>query len=157
MPKTTWPSQTAPLIRKAAAADLPAICEIECEGFSNPWRREYFAAELANRFSHFFVAEDSGNGALTGYLLFWRLDAELELHKIAVAKARQGQGHASRLMEFFIQTARSWCCERAVLEVRVHNTPAIRLYEKFAFRCIGRRKDYYDRPVDDALLYELVF
>jgi len=145
------------LIRKAAAADLPAIHQIECEQFSNPWRLEYFAAELVNSFSHFFVAEDSGNGALIGYLLFWRLGAELELHKIAVAKAWQGQGHASRLLELFIQTARSWRCERAVLEVRVHSTPAIRLYEKFAFRCVGRRRDYYDRPVEDALLYELVF
>jgi ribosomal-protein-alanine N-acetyltransferase len=41
--------------------------------------------------------------------------------------------------------------------VRVQNIPAIRLYEKFAFRCVGRRRNYYDRPVEDALLYELAF
>jgi ribosomal-protein-alanine N-acetyltransferase len=157
MPKAICSNQTAALIRKVAAADLPAVQLIEFEQFSNPWRPEYFAAELANSFSHFFAAEDPGNGALIGYLLFWRLGSELELHKIAVASAWQGQGHASRLLEFFIQTARSWQCQRAVLEVRVHNIPAIRLYEKFAFRCVGRRRDYYDRPVEDALLYELVF
>lgn len=145
------------MIRKAAAADLPAIQQIECEQFSNPWHLEYFAAELANSFSNLFVAENSGNGSLIGYLLFWRLGVELELHKIAVAKAWQGKGHASHLMEFFIQTARSWGSERVLLEVRTGNTPAIRLYEKFVFRSVGRRRDYYDRPVEDALLYELVF
>lgn len=157
MPKASSQNQTAPLIRKAAAADMAAVQQIECEQFSNPWRLEFFTAELANSFSNFYVAEDAASGDLTGYLLFWRLGAELELHKIAVAKAWQGKGHASHLLEFFIQTARSWGIDRAVLEVRVHNTPAIRLYEKFAFSCVGRRRDYYDRPVEDALLYELAF
>ncbi len=157
MPKTIWFMPKALQIRKAVAADLPAIFQIECEQFSNPWRSEYFTAELANSFSHFFVAEEAGKDSLVGFLLFWRLGTELELHKIAVAEAWQRRGHASRLLEFFIRTARSWHCERAVLEVRAHNAPAIGLYEKFAFRCVGRRRDYYDRPVEDALLYELVF
>ena len=156
MPKAIRSNQPAALIRETAAADLPAVQQIEREQFSNPWRPEYFAAELANSFSHFFVAQDAASGSLIGYLLFWRLGIELELHKIAVAKAWQGQGHASRLLEFFVRTARSWGCQRAMLEVRAHNTPAIGLYEKFAFRCVGRRRDYYDRPVEDALLFELV-
>lgn len=144
-------------IRKAEAADLPAVARIEREQFSNPWPMEYYAAELSNHLSNFFVAEESGSGALIGYLLFWRLDAELELHKIAVAAPWQRQGHASRLLEFFVRTGRSWNCERAVLEVRAHNAPAIRLYEKFFFRCVGRRREYYSRPLEDALVYELVF
>jgi len=156
MPKASCPEQTAPSIRKAAAADVAAVLRIEGEQFSNPWRLEYFEAELANSFSHIFVSEEPGSGNVTGYLLFWRLGDELELHKIAVAGAWQGQGHASRLLDFFVRTARSWGSRRAVLEVRAHNTPAIRLYEKFNFRCVGRRRDYYDRPVEDALLYELV-
>ncbi|MFH2107065.1 MAG: ribosomal protein S18-alanine N-acetyltransferase [Chrysiogenia bacterium] len=155
MPKAIWPEPTAPLIRRAAAADLPAILQIECEQFSNPWRLDYFSAELANSFSNFFVVENPASGTLTGYLLFWRLGVELELHKIAVAQAWQGQGIALHLMEFLVRTARSWGNERVVLEVRAHNTPAVNLYEKFDFRCVGRRRDYYDRPVDDALLYEL--
>ncbi len=156
MPKAIWPEATAPLIRKAAVADLPAIHQIECEQFSNPWRHEYFMAELANSFSSLFVIENPANGTLIGYMLFWRLGVELELHKIAVAKAWQGQGYALQLMEFLIRTARSLGSERVVLEVRAHNTPAINLYEKFAFRGVGRRRDYYDQPVEDALLYELV-
>jgi ribosomal-protein-alanine N-acetyltransferase len=157
MPKATSPNHASALIRKATAADLPALERIENEQFSNPWSREYFAAELTNSFSHFFVAVDPRQNAVAGFLLFWKLGNELELHKIAVASAWQRQGHAARLMDFFMQTGRSWGCERAVLEVRAANTPAIRLYEKYAFRQVGRRRDYYEKPVEDALVYEFVF
>jgi ribosomal-protein-alanine N-acetyltransferase len=157
MPKATSPSQASTLIRKATAADLSALERIEKEQFSNPWSRDYFAAELANSFSHFFVAVDPSQDVLVGFLLFWRLDDELELHKIAVASAWQRRGHALRLLDFFLHTGRSWGSRRAVLEVRAANTPAIRLYEKFAFLPVGRRHDYYDKPVEDALVYEFVF
>jgi ribosomal-protein-alanine N-acetyltransferase len=157
MPKATAANRIEPLIRKAAAADLSAVERIECEQFSNPWNKEYYAAELANRVSHFYVAEEPCRNALVGYMLFWRLAGELELHKIAVAAAWQRQGYASRLMDFFVRTGRSWECERALLEVRASNTPAVRLYEKYAFRLVGRRNKYYDRPVEDALIFELVF
>jgi ribosomal-protein-alanine N-acetyltransferase len=157
MPKAISPNLPAPLIRRAAAADLPAVDEIEREQFSNPWSREHYHAELANSFSNFYVAENTQPEALIGFLLFWRLGSELELHKIAVAQAWQRQGHASRLLEFFIQTGRSLGSERAVLEVRASNVPAIRLYEKYSFRRVGKRREYYSKPVEDALLYELDF
>jgi ribosomal-protein-alanine N-acetyltransferase len=157
MPKAISPKREATLIRKAAVADLPALERIENEQFSNPWNKEYFAAELSNTFSHFYVSVEPLQGLVVGFLLFWKLDRELELHKIAVASAWQRQGHASRLLDFFVNSGRSWACERAVLEVRAANAPAIRLYEKHAFRQVGRRKDYYVRPTEDALVYELVF
>ncbi len=146
-----------PRIRKAAAADLPAVERIEREQFSNPWSREYYAAELHNSLAHFFVIEEPQGDEVAGYLLFWRLSGELELHKITVAAAWQRQGLASRLLDFFIGTGRSWGSERAVLEVRASNGPAIRLYEKHAFRLVGKRSGYYERPVEDALVFELAF
>ena len=171
MPRVNEPVPAPLLIRKAAASDLAAVERIECEQFPNPWNREYYAAELVNPVSHFFVAESPPpgavstscgaigtlNGAIVGFMLFWRLAGELELHKIAVESRWQRQGHASRLLEFFIRCGRSWGSERAVLEVRSANAPAIGLYEKYSFRLVGRRPGYYDKPADDALLYELVF
>ncbi len=157
-------------IRPATASDLEEIARIESEQFSNPWTREYYAAELLNDRCHFLVALPPPGvghapenpigphaGPIAGFLLFWRIGAELELHKIAVAAAWQRQGHASRLMDFFVRKARAWSCERAWLEVRANNLPAIRLYEKFCFRCVGRRRDYYSEPAEDALVFELVF
>jgi ribosomal-protein-alanine N-acetyltransferase len=141
-------------LRKAAAADLPAVLVIEREQFSHPWSAEHFAAELENRVASFYVAENRENSLLAGFLVFWRLGDELELHKIAVAGACQRRGIGSRLLEFFIRKARSWRCRQALLEVRASNAAAIRLYEKFAFRCVGRRRDYYSSPVEDALVFQ---
>jgi len=58
---------------------------------------------------------------------------------------------------FFIATARSWHCENALLEVRASNVAAIQLYEKYAFQHIGRRRDYYSLPTEDALVLQLKF
>ena len=38
------------------------------------------------------------------------------------------------------------------LEVRAGNRPAIALYRKFGFRTEGTRADFYDKPVEDALI-----
>lgn len=130
---------------------------IEREQFSNPWSDKHFQAELANSFSHFYVAAERENPALAGFVIFWRLDGELELHKIAVGKTCQRRGTGSCLLDFFIRTARDWQCQRALLEVRAGNAAAIRLYEKFAFQRVGRRRDYYSQPVEDALVFQLIF
>jgi ribosomal-protein-alanine N-acetyltransferase len=157
MPKPTLTTPPALAIRKARAGDLTAVMAIESDQFSNPWPEEHFQAELANSFSQFYVAEDPENSALAGFLIFWRLGDELELHKIAVTKACQRRGLGSCLLDFFIVTARSWHCRRALLEVRASNVAAIRLYKKFAFQRVGRRRDYYSMPAEDALVFELIF
>ena len=157
MPRPTSPEPAATLIRKATAADLSALARIEKEQFSNPWSQEYFAAELVNHRAQLFVAVEPLGDELVGFLLYWKLDGELELHKIAVAGAWQRRGHASRLLAHFLSSGRSGGCDRAVLEVRAANAAAIRLYEKYGFRQVGRRRDYYDKPMDDALIYEFVF
>jgi ribosomal-protein-alanine N-acetyltransferase len=140
-------------IRKATVADLPAVLAIEREQFSHPWSAEHFAAELENRMASFYVVESRENSLVAGFLIFWRLGDELELHKIAVAGACQRRGTGSCLLDFFIRKARSWRCRQALLEVRASNAAAICLYEKFAFQCVGRRRDYYSSPVEDALVF----
>lgn len=157
MPKPSSAEPPATAIRPAAAADLDAVAAIESEQFSNPWRRDYYAAELGNSRCHFFVALPRPGGPVIGYLLFWRLGDELELHKIAVAAAWQRRGHAGRMMEFLISAGRGWGCGRVVLEVRAANLAAIRLYERHGFRLCGRRVDYYDRPREDALVFAFRF
>lgn len=157
MPKPVVPATLATWIRPAQASDLDAVEQIERERFSNPWSRDYFAAELGNRFAHFHVAAVVPAGAIVGYLLFWRLGGELELHKIAVGHEWQGRGAGKRLLEHFLEAGRSWGCQHALLEVRESNVAAIRLYEQHAFRLIGRRKGYYCGPSEDALVYEFDF
>jgi len=157
MPKPILATPPPLSIRKATTADLPAVTTIEREQFSNPWSEEYFQAELVNGFSQFYVALDLTNSSLVGFLIFWRLGDELELHKIAVARACRQRGYGSSLLAFFVDTAHSWRSRHALLEVRDSNLAAIRLYEKYEFQCIGRRRNYYSLPTEDALVFELIF
>jgi len=157
MPKPTNPTPPALSIRKARTADLPSVWSIEREQFSHPWPLAYFQAELGNPLSHFYVAEERQGRALSGFMIFWRLDSELELHQIAVVRESQRRGYGSCLLDFFIGLGRSWHCRQAVLEVRAGNEAAIRLYEKAGFLCVGRRRDYYSQPAEDALVFRLDF
>ena len=43
------------------------------------------------------------------------------------------------------------------LEVRESNHPAITLYSKHGFELVGKRKDYYDKPKENAFLMTLFF
>lgn len=142
-----------PRIRAATAADLPAVCAIEHFSFTNPWGEHQLGDELSNHLARFLVAVGD-DGAVGGYLLFWELGDVLELHKIAVHPILRRRGWAEALMEFLFARAREYGAERVVLEVRASNQAAATLYEKMGMRRCGMRRGYYDRPVEDAWLYE---
>jgi ribosomal-protein-alanine N-acetyltransferase len=54
-----------------------------------------------------------------------------------------------------LEVARERGVERIYLEVRVSNEAAAGLYRSFGFREVGRRRRYYDKPIEDALLMAL--
>ena len=85
--------------------------------------------------------------ALIGFLAIQDLAGELEITQLAVKKAYQGQGLANQLMEFLADRP-----ERIFLEVRASNQVARALYEKHGFLPVGQRKNYYQNPVEDAIL-----
>lgn len=153
MPRTPVRAAPAGRIRPARRGDLDAVARIEGERFSHPWDRTYFLAELGNRIAHLLVVECGRPARIAGYLLFWRLGTELELHRVAVSAACGRRGLGELLLRHFLDRGREWRCERAVLEVRASNAAAVALYEKHGFRLAGRRRDYYQQPVEDALVY----
>ena len=82
-----------------------------------------------------------------GSIALQDLAGELEITQLAVKKAYQGQGLANQLMGFLADRP-----ERLFLEVRVSNKVARALYEKHGFQPVGQRKNYYQNPVEDAIL-----
>lgn len=84
---------------------------------------------------------------LLGFLAVQDLAGELEITQIAVKKDYQGQGLASQLMNTLSDRS-----EPVFLEVRESNKAARGLYEKFGFREVGLRKNYYQNPVEAAVL-----
>ena len=93
---------------------------------------------------YFFVKKDE---KIVGFLAISQLAGELEITNIAIKKAYQGHGLGSQLLanldhvDFPI-----------FLEVRASNTPAQALYKKCGFGIIGKRKQYYHEPVEDAII-----
>jgi ribosomal-protein-alanine N-acetyltransferase len=142
-------------IRKATANDIAGIIEIEVRRFPHPWQDHYFTDELSHDIANFYVAEDTHSNRLAGYIIFWIIEETLELHKIAVSEEYKKKGIGKELFAYMLETAEQKKVEEVFLEVRKSNTKAIKFYESFDFKCVAVRKDYYNDPVEDALIYSL--
>jgi len=81
--------------------------------------------------------------------------AECELENLVVAAVHRRRGFGSQLLQSLIATAQQRNIERILLEVRESNEAARALYGKFGFRSDGKRKAYYTRPTEDAILLAL--
>ena len=135
------------LVRPAAAEDIPAVAGMEQVCFpQDPW-----PAELFPRFRHrILVAEE--DGLFLGYLVFSHVLDEGAVDNIAVRPEARRRGAADALLRHFFGMARELGLATVTLEVRASNTPAVRLYEKHGFVTVGRRRGYYERPKEDAVL-----
>jgi ribosomal-protein-alanine N-acetyltransferase len=134
-------------IRAATSADLPAVVAVERGSFSDPWSAEAFAAHLGDVF---IVAESLA--ALAGYAVAWSLGPEGEILNLAVAPAHRGRGVGGLLLHALLRELAGRGVRRAFLEVRSSNAAARRLYDSAGFVEIGRRRGYYERPPEDALV-----
>lgn len=139
--------------------DVSRVVALEQACFTMPWSEEQFRAAFnQSSFAAFGLRETQGRtqgGALLGYISLYHALDELEILNIAVAPQSRRQGKGRELLSLALQVARKMGIERAVLEVRVHNVPALRLYEGLGFACVGRRPKYYADTGEDALIYAL--
>lgn len=85
-----------------------------------------------------------------GFAGYWYDGDDAEIMDIGVSAAYQRRGIAAAMMTWMIERARKQGARRMLLEVRVDNTPALALYERFGFTTIGLRKRYYQPEGIDA-------
>lgn len=139
-------------LRKMRTADAFAVAELERRVFSRPWSERGFCDALNRSDTVFLVAEDADGVA--GYIGMYEAAGEGEITNVAVApeKRRAGVGYA--LLNRLLKIARERGIARIVLEVRVSNADAVRLYERCGFTRCGVRKNFYDFPREDAYLME---
>jgi len=145
------PAQEAITIRSMSEPDLDAILTIEQVSYPKPWKREHFLQEIHSPLS--FPSVAVFDGTVIGYVCLMSLFEEAQIMNIAVAPQQRGQGVAAMLLEQSIVTARKCGAQLLILEVRVSNAVAIRLYERFGFVQFSLRKKYYANN-EDALLME---
>ena len=137
-------------IREMKAQDVPQIAELERICFSDPWSAQSIATELDNSLSCWLVATDGEK--VVGYVGSQTVLDGSDMMNIAVAPDFRRKGLAEALVNALIDCLRQRKSRCLILEVRVSNTPAITLYGKLGFVEIGRRKNYYRNPKEDALI-----
>lgn len=140
-------------IRKATPSDVSQIEKIEKSSFSTPWSGKWLLDEI-NKPDDLFLTVTDGEGIL-GYAVVGMLGEEAELYNIAVDNAHRGKGLGDMLMKHMTRKALENGAKNLFLEVRESNVPAISLYEKHGFKSVGRRKNYYKEPTEDAILMML--
>ncbi|MCO4476771.1 protein acetyltransferase [Streptococcus infantarius subsp. infantarius] len=131
---------------KDLQASVTAVYEILSDVYPvSPWSEKQILSDMQqDNVDYFFVKKDE---KIVGFLAISQLAGELEITNIAIKKDYQGHGLGSQLLadldhvDFPI-----------FLEVRASNTPAQALYKKCGFGIIGKRKQYYHEPVEDAII-----
>ena len=132
---------------------LPQIQKIEQHSFSVPWTEAMLRMQLAPD-SHVFLTAET-EGVVVGYIgLMYVLD-EGYVSNVAVHPDWRRQGAADALLTALEARARKLLLSFLTLEVRESNAPAIALYEKHGYRAVGKRKNYYEKPTEDAILMTL--
>lgn len=153
------PAVTAePMVRAALDSDLPTIVTIEMECFhSDPWHRESFESFIDRAGVTFIVADDpAGQGTVSGYGVLIQAADEAEVLNLAVSAESRGKGVGSALLRNLLESAERGGVRQVYLEVRESNAAARALYGAHGFVEVGRRRAYYQRPVEDALILQRV-
>lgn len=144
---------TAVSIRRMRSMDLPRVMEIELATFTMPWSESTFRGLLRRTDSDLYVAEL--NGEVAGYAVFWAVTDQGELGNVAVAPEFRGQGIGARLIDEVLDHAAERGVREIFLEVRRSNSGAQNLYRTFGFYEVGKRRNYYLQPVEDALVMKV--
>lgn len=130
---------------------LDEVAELERICFSTPWSRNMLAEELDNALSAFLVALD-GDGKVAGYAGLQVVLDEGYITNVAVRPECRRNGIAKQLLGVFLNFAQANHLAFLTLEVRASNYGAIALYGGLGFRGMGRRKNYYEHPKEDAII-----
>ena len=133
------------------ADHLDEVAELERICFSVPWSRNMLAEELDNMLSAFLVALDDTD-RVVGYAGVQVILDEGYITNIAVRPECRRQGVAAKLLQVFLDFAKANKLSFLTLEVRASNYDAIALYGSRGFRSMGRRKNYYEHPREDAII-----
>lgn len=144
-------------IRRMTREDLSQVVEIENLTFSQPWSEQGFVDSLSSKDTVFLVAEETvanscGNVCdwIVGYIGMYVSFEEGEITNVAVRETVRKQGIGNQLLKAVLEEGIKAGVTRFVLEVRVSNQPAVRLYQKHGFVTAGIRPDFYELPKENA-------
>lgn len=142
------------VVARMRRSHLNRVLDIEAEVYPRPWSMTLFLSELSQPESRaYFVAEHGRE--LIGYCGLMFVNNEAHFTNAAVVPGYQGRKVGSRL--FYVMMAESITrkVEAIVLEVRMSNVLAQKIYRRFGFEPVDTRKGYYVETKEDALVMAL--
>lgn len=138
--------------RLSSTADLDGVLEIEDASFNNPTTREWYEEELKRPEVCFIFVLRTPEHRVAAFCAFWLVADQAHINNLAVLPALRGRGLGTQLLEAVIVEAAHLGAAVLTLEVRESNTPAVQLYRRAGFKQVGERKNYYTKPIEDALV-----
>ncbi len=137
-------------VRRMEERDIKAAARLEAENFSVPWSEQAYADTLLCDYAYYFVAEEGRE--VIGVCGLRNIAGEGEITNVVVSEPFRRRGTAGMLLETVLTAGAALGIEDFTLEVRCGNRPAICLYEKFGFKNEGIRRNFYDKPKEDAII-----
>lgn len=148
------PPQYLPQYLPMSGHDLADVAALDAAATPFPWQEKHFADALAAGYQGWVMRAGPD---LLGQAVVMQVLDEAHLLTISIDPARQGQGLGGRLLSHLMRVAHEQGAATLLLEVRISNAAALRLYRNFGFQEIGRRKGYYPAAAngrEDALIFQ---
>lgn len=146
------------VIKPMTKEHIPQVVKIEEQSFSMPWSENAFLESFSYDHALFLVALDEcckqsdEEDTVAGYIGMYKVFNEGDITNIAVSPDYRGKGIGLALMNEIKELAIQKNIETLILEVRESNSTAINLYEKVGFNRAGIRKNFYEKPVENAIV-----
>jgi [ribosomal protein S18]-alanine N-acetyltransferase len=138
-------------VEPAVARDLAPVIELERASFSDPWSSSSFLSVLVEPRAFFAVARGAESD-VAGYVVAWFVADEGEIANLAVGQPTRRRGIGAALLDAALEEGRRRGAAAIYLGVRESNTAARALYATRDFREVGRRREYYRKPAEDAVV-----
>ena len=138
------------VIRRMQVKDLPQVCDIEKENFSLPWSEKSFLESMAREDTIFLTA--LVDNRVAGYLGCYCIAGTGEITNVAVHASYRRKGVGGMLLEKLYEEGAGLDTLEFFLEVRESNEAAIGLYSRQGFVKEGIRKNFYEQPVENAII-----
>jgi ribosomal-protein-alanine N-acetyltransferase len=136
------------LIKHMTPEDVVQVHQIEEACFSTPWSLENFKAVFRYEYNHYLTAWDGEE--IVGFIGLMEVAGEGDITNVAVLPSHRKRGIGDQLVSSMIALAKEREISKIMLEVRASNEAAIHLYEKYGFEFLCIRKNYYQKPTEDA-------
>lgn len=141
-------------IDRMKESDLEMICSIENENFTSPWSKKSFRETIRKENTIYLTAKEKDE--VIGYCGLWKILDEGEITNVSVSREHRGKQVGRLLLQALLDGGSAEGVTTFHLEVRKSNIPAISLYRKCGFRITGERRDFYEKPKENALLMQKV-